>query len=290
MYNQSSLCNGYLSEYRYGFQGQEKDDEVKGSGNQINFGHRVHDPRLGRFFSVDPIARDYPWNSPYAFSENRLIDGVEFEGLEWDPFGNLINYGEAKIRSLGNSFVENLTNYAVESLQGTLDKTDVSVKTTGRIRYSVGGQAAFNLNKNFGFRANAGSIVFFEAIGEFDYEERKFDGDVNWLNKDGKVMFTQQLSVDVPAGEIVAVGAGYSKEKEKSGGITQTTETFEGGLGAAIIFNATLAGSKSENSESGNKIYTINGSVGTGGAGGAIAVIEAEVKVIDVKITYESEE
>jgi hypothetical protein len=37
---------------------------------------------LGRFFAVDPLAPDYPWNSPYAFSENVLINAVELEGLE----------------------------------------------------------------------------------------------------------------------------------------------------------------------------------------------------------------
>jgi len=70
-------------DYRYGFQGQEKDDEVKGSGNSVNFKYRMHDPRIGRFFAIDPLTKDYPWNSPYAFSENRLIDGFELEGLEY---------------------------------------------------------------------------------------------------------------------------------------------------------------------------------------------------------------
>ena len=42
----------------------------------------MHDPRVGRFFAVDPLAPKYPHNSPYAFSENRLLDGVELEGLE----------------------------------------------------------------------------------------------------------------------------------------------------------------------------------------------------------------
>ncbi|GAA0876016.1 hypothetical protein GCM10009118_24260 [Wandonia haliotis] len=69
-------------EYRYGFQGQEKDDEVKGEGKSINYKYRMHDPRVGRFFALDPLAPKYPHNSPYAFSENRLIDGVELEGLE----------------------------------------------------------------------------------------------------------------------------------------------------------------------------------------------------------------
>ncbi|QOG02341.1 RHS repeat-associated core domain-containing protein [Flavobacterium sp. MDT1-60] len=70
-------------DYRYGFQGQEKDDEIKGGdGNSLNYTFRMHDPRIGRFFAVDPLTSKYPWNSPYAFSENRIMDGVELEGLE----------------------------------------------------------------------------------------------------------------------------------------------------------------------------------------------------------------
>ena len=42
----------------------------------------MHDPRVGRFFAVDPLYREYPWNSPYAFSENRVMDAFELEGLE----------------------------------------------------------------------------------------------------------------------------------------------------------------------------------------------------------------
>ncbi len=71
-----------IEDYRYGFQGQEKDDEVKGEGNSLNYTFRMHDARVGRFFAVDPLYREYPWNSPYAFSENRVLDMVELEGLE----------------------------------------------------------------------------------------------------------------------------------------------------------------------------------------------------------------
>jgi len=70
-------------DYRYGFQGQEKDDEIKGGeGNSLNYTFRMHDPRAGRFFSTDPLEENYPWNSPYAFSSNRVIDGIELEGAE----------------------------------------------------------------------------------------------------------------------------------------------------------------------------------------------------------------
>ena len=69
--------------YRYGFQGQEKDDEIKGEGNSLNYTFRMHDPRVGRFFATDPLEKEYPHNSSYAFSENRVIDGIELEGLEY---------------------------------------------------------------------------------------------------------------------------------------------------------------------------------------------------------------
>jgi RHS repeat-associated protein len=71
--------------YRYGFQGQERDDEVKGEGNSYNYTFRMHDPRLGRFFATDPLVKSYPYNSPYAFSENKVLHMVELEGLEAEP-------------------------------------------------------------------------------------------------------------------------------------------------------------------------------------------------------------
>lgn len=68
--------------YRYGFQGQERDDEVKGEGNSVNYKYRMHDPRIGRFFAVDPLASEYPHYTPYSFSGNKLIHAIELEGLE----------------------------------------------------------------------------------------------------------------------------------------------------------------------------------------------------------------
>jgi len=74
--------HGNTSDYRYGFQGQEMDNEVKGEGNSVNYKYRMHDPRVGRFFARDPMFKEYPHNSSYAFSENRVIDALELEGLE----------------------------------------------------------------------------------------------------------------------------------------------------------------------------------------------------------------
>jgi RHS repeat-associated protein len=80
--------HGSSTAYRYGFQGQEMDNEIKGEGNSLNYTFRMHDPRVGRFFAVDPLEKKYPFYSPYQFSGNRVIDMVELEGLEPTHAGN----------------------------------------------------------------------------------------------------------------------------------------------------------------------------------------------------------
>ncbi len=65
--------------YRFGFNNQEKDGEL---GDSYAFEYRIHDARLGRFLSVDPVMAEYPWNSSYCFAENDIIRCVDLEGRE----------------------------------------------------------------------------------------------------------------------------------------------------------------------------------------------------------------
>ena len=75
--------------YRYGFNGKEKDDEVKGVGDEIDYGFRVYDPRIGKFLSVDPLVKSFPWWTPYQFAGNTPIQAMDQDGKEiyfyvWD--------------------------------------------------------------------------------------------------------------------------------------------------------------------------------------------------------------
>jgi len=97
--------------YRYGFQGQEKDDEVKGEGNSLNYKYRMHDPRVGRFFAVDPLTKKYPHYTPYSFSGNKVIHAVELEGLEEVELNSGIPNGR-KVRGYMVQNGDNLTKIA----------------------------------------------------------------------------------------------------------------------------------------------------------------------------------
>ncbi|RKN76826.1 RHS repeat domain-containing protein [Ulvibacterium marinum] len=111
--------HGNSTDYRYGFQGQEMDNEIKGEGNSLNYTFRMHDPRVGRFFAVDPLARLYSWNSPYAFSENRVIDGVELEGLEYIRKIHIVANGRIVKTRTQTEVMYKWDNQTIEIMGGT---------------------------------------------------------------------------------------------------------------------------------------------------------------------------
>lgn len=74
------LVNVTKTEYMYKYQGQERQDEL--GLNWYSFKWRNYMPDIGRFFNVDPLSEQYSYQSHYNFSENRVVDGIELEGLE----------------------------------------------------------------------------------------------------------------------------------------------------------------------------------------------------------------
>ena len=69
------------SGYRYWFNGKENDKETTATST-YDYGFRIYSPGLGRFLSVDPLTKSYPWNSPFAFAENDVIRSIDLDGLE----------------------------------------------------------------------------------------------------------------------------------------------------------------------------------------------------------------
>ena len=70
--------HGSKANYRYGFNGMEKDDELKGEGNSIDFGERLLDTRTGRWFKTDKVSK--PWLSPYQYGDNNPVNNVDSDG------------------------------------------------------------------------------------------------------------------------------------------------------------------------------------------------------------------
>ncbi len=58
----------------------ESDNELKGEGNSYDYGARMLDPRIGRWFAPDPLERDYPSLSTYGYVANSPIIFTDPDG------------------------------------------------------------------------------------------------------------------------------------------------------------------------------------------------------------------
>lgn len=73
----------------------EKDDELKGDGNSYDFGARMFDPRVGRWFTFDQMEGKYPSLSTYVSFNNNPLFYVDPDGndiLPWKYFRKFLGF------------------------------------------------------------------------------------------------------------------------------------------------------------------------------------------------------
>ena len=146
--------------YRHRFSNAEQDNEIKGVGNSLDMKFRIYDPRLGRFLSVDPLVQQFAWNSPYSYAMNRVIDGIDLEGLEYlssDDARIEVTRGEVKLKVENFNFIsrrlwQNANNNPANWTY-TNGQKDIGISTTiGNLKYSqanpVKSADPANLNAN----------------------------------------------------------------------------------------------------------------------------------------------
>jgi RHS repeat-associated protein len=78
----NGTSSGVASAYRYGYNGKEKDNNGELGLTTYDYGFRIYNPGLGRFLSVDPLAKKYPFYTPYQFAGNMPIQFIDLDGLE----------------------------------------------------------------------------------------------------------------------------------------------------------------------------------------------------------------
>ncbi len=81
--------NASSGAYRYGWQGMEKDDQVKGTGNFLSTLYRMYDARLGRWKSMDP--KPNASNSSYISMGNNPVFYTDVLG---DTIANYSSTGD----------------------------------------------------------------------------------------------------------------------------------------------------------------------------------------------------
>ncbi|MBF4508835.1 hypothetical protein IRZ83_19365, partial [Flavobacterium sp. JLP] len=144
--------------------------------------------------AVDPLSCNFPWNSPYAFSENKVINGIELEGLE---FKNLqTDFGFKISLSLDNSnkitasiytAITNNTHGFGFNIMNNSGRTSVNFAYVPKIDYNI---TANEQRINIGGNIAANPINFS-------------------INNPTNIVFKTSTKPDVPISNL-GVGVGYN--------------------------------------------------------------------------------
>jgi len=110
---------------------------------------RVYDPRLGKFLSVDPLTKDFPWYTPYQFAGNKPIWAIDLDGAEEVTTTPEVEVGNVYVRPNGRLGIG--PGYSLGGLPGgfsTLDVPGLRTLTTDEFDALIPPHGGFSLDKN----------------------------------------------------------------------------------------------------------------------------------------------
>jgi RHS repeat-associated protein len=187
--------------YRYGFNDKENDNEVKGEGNQQDYGMRIYDGRIGKFLSVDPLTKNYPWYTPYQFAGNSPIKFIDLDGLE-PALPKVIGTTYPKLKRLKSAEIEkNLASLNVQGLSITYLKALIKEEGLSLFIYDVDTKVE-KIKTASGRGGDAtigfGHLIHYGAIGSTQYDKDALTKEQAY--KDGQIKVSEafsMLSVDL---------------------------------------------------------------------------------------------
>ncbi len=203
--------HGSTDSYRYGFNGKEKDDEVKGEGNSYNFGARFYDNRIGRFLSNDPKERMYPQQSTYVYGANSVIALIDENGE--GPVFPSENGAKAIAKDLNNIFKD---KYKIDYDAFSVKKTVIQVEKTRRIKqpwYKPDTYETYYEEK---------TVYVLETNKKFDWKDSDKGAPVKYASRIYDAI-NMEHQIETIHGDKLAYGGKFYKVRDgHGGGVTES--------------------------------------------------------------------
>ncbi|HRO76672.1 MAG TPA: RHS repeat-associated core domain-containing protein, partial [Crocinitomicaceae bacterium] len=169
---------GSYAKKRYKFSGKERDDE----SGLYYCKFRYHSAWICRFISVDPLSAKYPYNSSYAYAENKVISMIELEGLEaWEPKNSKVD-----VMSLSD-FDATVKNEIIP----------LAERNHAKLQFDCNDLALFTVMKYFEMREVEFSVTVKDQHGSRSYSSsdtkyKNFDGFYETVRKQVGSKYTKE--------------------------------------------------------------------------------------------------
>ena len=159
--------------------------------NTYDYGFRGYYAPIGRFTSIDPLAEQTPWQSPYSYAGNHFVNAIDWMGLS----GFMSGYNLTCVNSSGEVvFHENSSNTGVYLVDDDWKEGDplffsmlIGREIPG-IWYCKGGYSDFWLLNGDYFSGSLRSVVAVDGRGytwQYGFYKEATDNTSSQVDKDG---------------------------------------------------------------------------------------------------------
>ncbi|MDD3876007.1 MAG: OmpA family protein [Bacteroidales bacterium] len=171
--------------YRFGFNGKERDNEgMGGGGSTYDYGFRIYNAQIGKFLSVDPLTKSYPWYTPYQFAGNKPIIAIDLDGLEEFIVIDFINESEKVVMTMV-TYIETEVRTLWVDPHGNSRDDYIQYKTANYISYN---RDEFNsITKSPNYIPNGGGIRNAETYDSRSPEGFLLDRQYRKVNSTGTI-------------------------------------------------------------------------------------------------------
>ncbi len=161
--------------------------------NTYDYGFRGYYATIGRFTSIDPLAEQTPWQSPYAYAGNRFVNAIDWMGLFGLSSYNLTgvnssgvvvyhdNTGDRRVFLVGDDWEEG--NPVTDGLLVGWEFLGIPYEVGTRCDYlCLGGKSIFSGEYGTGMPNEGKTYVYNNNAPSNDNNPNAFDGIAWYLN------------------------------------------------------------------------------------------------------------